>query len=420
MDRTIVYPGAIPLDTDLLTLNRNTMVALGYLAQATLGTSTVVDGLACTPTVPSSMSVTVGPGSITAFTVVDQLAYGSLPADAADPLVKMGVNLTPTTFTLTAPATSGQAIDYLIEAAFGESDADPAVLPYYNAANPAQPFAGANNSGAAQNTARIARVQLQLKPGTPANAGAQTAPAVDQGWVGLYVITVNYGQTVIPAGNITPLPGAPFVSFKLPQLAPGVSRMAVLTNSAVWAVPAGVTQVRARIWGAGGAGGAGGGTCGGGGAGGGYAEGYFAVTPGQAIPVTVGAGAATSGAAGASSSFGGLVSATGGNGGSAGSAGAVGAAGNAPGMGGGSGLLLPGTGGQNGLAFGGSGGFGSAGLVGGAGGAGHAGGPAFGPAGSNTSTIAGANGNFPGGGGSGGIGTGAGGAGAAGLVVLEW
>ena len=33
MDRNIVYPGSIPLDTDLLTVNRNTMIALGYLAQ---------------------------------------------------------------------------------------------------------------------------------------------------------------------------------------------------------------------------------------------------------------------------------------------------------------------------------------------------------------------------------------------------
>jgi hypothetical protein len=28
MDRTFVYPGAIPEDADLLTLNRNTMIAL--------------------------------------------------------------------------------------------------------------------------------------------------------------------------------------------------------------------------------------------------------------------------------------------------------------------------------------------------------------------------------------------------------
>ena len=65
MDRNIVYPGSIPLDTDLLNINRNNMVALGYLAQAVLGTSIVVDGLACAPTTPASLTVVVGPGSIT-------------------------------------------------------------------------------------------------------------------------------------------------------------------------------------------------------------------------------------------------------------------------------------------------------------------------------------------------------------------
>jgi hypothetical protein len=65
LDRQIVYPGAIPLDTDVLNIQRNVMVALGYLAQATLGSAVVVDGLACVPTQPASMSVVVGPGSIT-------------------------------------------------------------------------------------------------------------------------------------------------------------------------------------------------------------------------------------------------------------------------------------------------------------------------------------------------------------------
>ncbi len=45
MDRNIVYPSAIPLDTDLLSVNKNAMIGLGFLAQAVLGTSTVVDGL---------------------------------------------------------------------------------------------------------------------------------------------------------------------------------------------------------------------------------------------------------------------------------------------------------------------------------------------------------------------------------------
>ena len=62
MDRTIVYPGAIPLDTDLLKTNRNTMLALGALISSTLGTSTIYDGLAVMPTSPASLSVWVAPG----------------------------------------------------------------------------------------------------------------------------------------------------------------------------------------------------------------------------------------------------------------------------------------------------------------------------------------------------------------------
>ena len=64
MDRQIVYPGAIPLDTDLLHLQRHAMIAIGALAQAILGTNPVADGLACTPTVPASMQVVIGPGSL--------------------------------------------------------------------------------------------------------------------------------------------------------------------------------------------------------------------------------------------------------------------------------------------------------------------------------------------------------------------
>src|SRR5690348_1787359 len=125
MDRILVYPGSIPLDTDMLNTNRNSMIALGYLAQAILGTNIIVDGLACSPTAPASLTVDVGPGSITQFTAVDTLPYGSLAADTVDPLVKMGINLSPTSFTATAPATSGQAINYLIQAALQESDTDP-------------------------------------------------------------------------------------------------------------------------------------------------------------------------------------------------------------------------------------------------------------------------------------------------------
>ena len=129
MDRPLVYPGSIPLDKDLLSSNRNAMVALGYLAQAVLGTAPVVDGLVCIPTAPASMTVNVGPGSITQFGAIDPLAYGSLAANTTDPLVKMGINVTSAPFTLPAPSTSGSSINYLLQATLQESDANPLVLP---------------------------------------------------------------------------------------------------------------------------------------------------------------------------------------------------------------------------------------------------------------------------------------------------
>lgn len=321
MDRIIVYPSAIPLDTDILNINRNSMIGLGFLAQAVLGTNTVADGLVCAPTNPASMTVSVGPGSITQITAIDETAYGSLAADTSDLVVKMGINITATTFTLTAPTSAGQSVNYLIEAAFEEVDGNPAVLPYYNAGNPAQSFNGPSNSGAMQNTTRMQRVQLELKAGVPANTGSQVTPAADSGWVALYQITVAFAQTQISASNIATIPTAPFLSFKLPQLRPGVaSGVQSFASSGNFVVPAGVTQVEVELWG----GGAGSyasvsGLPSGGGSGGGYARKLVTgLTPGQVIQVTVGAGGAggtTAGIAavpGGTSAFGTIVSASGG------------------------------------------------------------------------------------------------------------
>ena len=417
MDRNIVYPGSIPLDTDLLSVNRNTMLALGYLAQAVLGTGAVMDGLACVPTIPASLGVTVGPGSITQLLVVDTLAYGSLPADSLDPLVKMGINTAPTSFTLTAPTSSGQAINYLIQATLQESDAAPLVLPYYNAANPAQPYSGPNNAGTAQNTQRVQRVALQLKAGAAANLGAQATPPVDNGWVGLYVVTVAYGQTALTAAAITVFPTAPFLAWKLPSLVPGFgSGVQAFTASGSFTVPAGISQVEVEVWGGGsGSFASTSTTASGGGSGGGYArKRIIGLTPGQAIPVTVGQGgsggttAGAAGTAGGSSSFGVYVSATGGS----------------------LNATASPTSPQNGAAPGGSGVGGDVNLIGSSGqsafmsAAGFGGGAPMG--GAQNSGSVGVPGVFPGGG-AGGAGTGANGttsfdgaAGASGLVVVRW
>lgn len=212
VNRVIVYPGAIPLDTDVLQTEQNMMIAIGYALQAAYGQNTVAVGLTCTPTAPASLQIVIGPGGIITTNVIESTPMGSLPQDTTDPLVKMGINISSTAFTLTPPSTAGQSINYLVEASFTEQDDSPNVLTYYNSLNPNQPYTGPNNAGTPQNTRRAQRASLQVKAGSPAASGTQITPPVDTGWIGLYVVQVNFGQTAITAGSISAYPGAPLLA----------------------------------------------------------------------------------------------------------------------------------------------------------------------------------------------------------------
>jgi hypothetical protein len=197
-------------------------------------------------------------------------------------------------------------------------------------------------------------------------------------------------------------------------MVPGNFQVLKTPGTTSFVVPAGVTRIRARVWGAGGGGG--GNTTAaaagaGGGGGGGYAEGSYAVTPGATITVTVGAGGAggttapTAGSNGGSSSFGSLCSATGGFGG-----GGPGGGGGGAGSGSGGAFNINGGGGglsqtyQAGSAYGG--GFGGAAY-------------GFSNNGPNVQS-GGIAGGFPGCGGNGSAANAAGGKGADGMVILEW
>lgn len=291
---------------------------MGFILRAAFGTSTVADGLLCIPTSPASMSVSIGPGSILFNTTVDTLAagFGSLPLDTADTLMKIGTNLTTTTIgPFTAPSSAGQSQNFLIEASFAETDGSPVVLPYYNSANPAIPFGGPANTGAAQNTIRTQTVSLQVKAGVAATTGSQTTPAPDIGWIGLWVVTIANGTATLLAGNINPFPGAPFIPEKLGVGSLfGYSNLQTFGSSTTWVVPNGVTSAKVTVTGAGG----GSSGCnpashvGASGGGGGTALGVVALTPGTSMTITVGtagAGAAalSTAASGTASSFGALI-----------------------------------------------------------------------------------------------------------------
>lgn len=211
MDRQIVYPGAIPLETDLLNTNKNAMIGLAKLAAAILGTSTFMNGLACTPDSPASLNVKVAPGEIYSLQNMDGTAYSSLAADTTHSLLKQGIVLDSALLSCPAPVTNGYSINYLVQVALIEGDVSPVVLPYYNASNPSQAYSGPNNSGTTNNTVRKCNCAVSVKAGVAAATGTQTTPAPDSGYTAAYVVTVAYSQTQITEGNISAYPGAPFL-----------------------------------------------------------------------------------------------------------------------------------------------------------------------------------------------------------------
>lgn len=214
MDRPIVYPDEGAADTDLLRGWKAAMVAHGWLIQAVLGTNTWVAGCGCTP--GTGLTVSVAPGAIFAQEQTDATAYGTLGTDTTL-LMKEGLLLAASVLSCPAPGTSGQSINYLIEAQYQDVDGGSLVLPYYNSANPALPYSGPGNTGTSQPTLRQGVLALQVKAGTAATTGSQTTPAPDSGWVGLWVVTVANGAVSISTGNISQYPYAPFIGPALPQ-----------------------------------------------------------------------------------------------------------------------------------------------------------------------------------------------------------
>lgn len=230
MDRSIVYVGQLPQDTDELNTNLFALYDSAFQNYATVGqVGPYVSGLACTPTAPASLQVNVGVGAIFNTAQVDATSYGSILTNT-NTIVKMGILPTATTLSaLTPPGTVGFSQVFLIQAQLQDIDAGSAVLSYFNSANPAQPFSGPANSGAAQFTQRTCRVVLQFKAGTPATTGTQTTPSADAGWVALWAITVANGDTQITSGKIAQIASAPFF--------PGLSTVpgAVQNNNWIYA-----------------------------------------------------------------------------------------------------------------------------------------------------------------------------------------
>jgi hypothetical protein len=197
------------------------MTAVGQLAQAVLGTATIVAGFTVSPTNPTSLSVILSAGQIYQQENLEASAISGLAVDTHT-IIKQGINLDPLTLTLVPPTTIGFAQNVLIEAQYSDSDAGLTLLSYQNPADRTQTFQGSGGNGQKQATVRKGIVAIQLKAGVAATSGTQTTPLPDAGWVGLSVVTVAYGQTSVTGTNIAPYANAPYLPVTLPGVPAGV------------------------------------------------------------------------------------------------------------------------------------------------------------------------------------------------------
>lgn len=205
----MVYPGQVPLETDLLNTNKFAMLGLAKLAAALLGAGPLLYNLPCTP--GTGLHVIVGAGQIYAMAAADASAYSSLAADSHQ-ILKQGLLLDPVTLACPAPATAGQSINYLVQVGFQEADTGTATLQFFNSANPLQPYSGPNGTGSASTTVRSAQCVVSIKAGAAATTGLQVTPATDSGFIAAYVVTVANGAVSIASGNIAVAANAPFLA----------------------------------------------------------------------------------------------------------------------------------------------------------------------------------------------------------------
>lgn len=220
-------------ETTVLQMTKDAMISVAKLSAAVLGVNTTANGFAVTPTGPASLQVVCAPGEIYSLASIDSLAFSTLPADTTHSIVKQGIMLDALTLNCPAPTTTGQSINYLVQATYQDVDSSPVLLPYYNSANPALPYSGMGNNGLTQNTSRKGSAVVAVKAGVSAATGSQTTPAPDAGYVGLYVVTVAFGQTTITSTSIAQYVSAPLLpSGLLQSIQNGNTSFAVDTGTA--------------------------------------------------------------------------------------------------------------------------------------------------------------------------------------------
>lgn len=186
---------------DTCNTNIYAMVGIAQLAEGILGEGPFLNNLQCTQATVPNLTVYLEPGEIYSMQNIDDTNFGPILADTTHQILKCGVLLDQEIIPLTAPATPGDSIIYLIQIEFTEVDDQ----------SESRPYAGGSPSPTL--TRRADLLGYSIKASTP--AVTPTPPTPDAGFVGAWLVTVANGQTAILNANIVAYPNAPFIDEKL-------------------------------------------------------------------------------------------------------------------------------------------------------------------------------------------------------------
>lgn len=230
----MVYTNQVPYELDVLRTNLYEKTDMGWFIQTVLGVGVGnplwAVGFPCNPISPPGLSVTLGPGVIYDFSLLLPTDYSVIPADTNPDhqIYKSYILFDTQTFATPAPVSPGNSIIYLIQGAPTEEPVNDVSRPYFNSADPSMPIFQT------QSDTLLDYSLVNIKAGV--EAPSPTPPTPDPGFTALYYVTVAYGATSIVSGDITVVPGAPFITESLTQK---ISSADIQINSATYAVDTG-------------------------------------------------------------------------------------------------------------------------------------------------------------------------------------
>jgi hypothetical protein len=223
-DKLLIYSDEGIRSWDHLYAANDSVVGIARATQLLLGgAQTVGFGFGASVQTSPNMSINIAAGQILSWAPLDYTNNAAFPPDTRM-ILHSGYNDAETLVFDISDLTAGQSQCFLIQASFEQQDIirvgdpDNGVLPFVNSANLLEPFAGQNNNAGTLPTVRNGFANVQKIAGTIAGTGqTPTPPSPTGNAIGLWIVTVEFGDIAISSGMLEQYPNSPIVAGLLNQ-----------------------------------------------------------------------------------------------------------------------------------------------------------------------------------------------------------